>query len=238
MQQILLSLIVMFSVFSGADKSEENVLSLKSNNLKGRVKYTSQRTTPSILLDSDWNTIVDTSLTEYQSVHNKYFNKRGFVESYKDFDKDSTLITYTIFNYSESDRFNGFDEFNKDGEKKSTMRVITNSGSSMVLECYSSKTNDLLYEQTMLFENGLCVQKDVNYIGLSMSQSSVFKLNKAGDIYKTISETDFDGESNKVILFVEFLEFDENGNWTKQIMYTKEDKGSCFVIEREIVYYQ
>jgi len=219
-------------------RTSEQTLSLKSYNLKGKVEYFSDKKIPSVFIDKDWETLIDTTKLGSISIQNKYFDKNGYLTNLKYYDKDSVLLLNSEILYSNSGKYKGSKNFDKDGTQLKRTKVIESTTEFLELETYDFKTGDLLSKSKTEYENGLSVHQSSEYVNQNHKSDYTFKRDKDGNEIEISFVVEFGEQKMESVSYIKYIEFDSIGNWTKRIDYNREKDKECMLTIRRIMYYE
>jgi hypothetical protein len=233
MKQTLL-LFIIFLGCSNKMKPEEQSLSLKSYNLKGKVEYFSDKKIPSILTE-EWKAVPDTNSTI--SIQNKYFDRDGFLINLEYYDNDSVLLLKSEINKSKTGKYRGSKSFDKNGNQINQTIIISSSKDNLEAETYDHKTGDLISKSKTEYENYLVKKQYSESVSPENKSEYIYKRDGEGNEIEISMIIEFGDQKMERIAFVKYLDFDEYGNWTKRIDYNKENGNECLLTIRIIKYY-
>jgi len=238
MKHTLIIIIVILIGCSNGMKTSEQSLSLKSYNLKGKIEYISDKKIPSILIDNDMETQIDTTHLTSISFQNKYFNKNGYLTNLKYYDKDSVLLINSKILFSDSGKYKGSKDFNKEGQQLKNTKIVSSNIDFLEIKTYDYKTGELLSKSKTEYENGLVKKQYSEFESQGHKSEYIYKRDNEGNEIEISMILEFSDQKIESKSFVKYMEFDKYGNWIKRIDYNKEKGNECLVTIRDIRYYE
>lgn len=209
----------------------------KSYDLIGKVEFLSERAVK-IKIDKDWNYSSDT-INPYYFISNKFFNSKGVLDSIYYFDKDSLFLSKILFNYSSNNKGIVSIQYDKQGKKTKETKFISYKDSIAYVEDYKINTNEILTKTWTKKVNSKTVWMKSETVKNKVYSEWVYERNKDGIEICIKTKFGFDKKQNYRILKIKYLEWDDNGNWTKRIEYNeKELETDCMLKTRQIKYYK
>lgn len=233
-QTLIISLIILYGC-SNTIKTGEQSISLRSYNLIGNVQYISDKRIPSVLIE-EWNTVPDTISST--SIQNKFFDKDGFLTELKYYDKDSVLLLTSEIIKSKTGKYQGSKDFDKNGNQTNQTIIISSTKDILETETYGHKSGDLLSKSKTEYENHLVKKQYSEFVNQGHNSVYFYKRNNKGNEIEISMIVEIDDQKMEDISFVEYVSFDEFGNWTKRIDYNNEKGNECLVTIRRIKYYE
>lgn len=235
MKQILvLSLIILLGC-SNKMKTGEQFLSLKSYNLKGNVEFFSDKKIPSILTE-EWKTVPYSNSSI--SIQNKYFDKNGLLTELEYFDKDSVLMLKSEIIKTKTGKYQGSKDFDKNGNQTKLTKIISSTKDNLETETYDQKSGDLISKSKTEYENNLVKKQYSEFVSQGHKSEYIYKRDDEGNEIEISMIVKFGDKKMENKSFVQYLDFDEYGNWTKRIDYNKESGNECLLTVRKIKYYE
>jgi len=225
MKRLLFSgfaIIILASCGSKTENSSEPEImqyTLKTDNIKGPVN-TYTESYQNALLDLDLN-IVEDSLKEAETYTTRYFDKNGVWTESKIYVKGA-LFSTAIVQFSDNGSYTGTTNKDENGNITSETRVATFTKSQLIEE--NIMDDEVVYRRTKDFENNKTTKMVIDNMLKSdiVHSEFTYTYNEDGLIesYRIITTRNNEEISDNVQL-VKYLEFDDHGNWTQRLSYTK-----------------
>lgn len=219
-------------------RTSEQTLSLKSYNLKGKVEYFSDKKIPSVFIDNDWETLIDTTQSGLISIQNKYFNKNGYLTNLKYYDKDSVLSLNSVILFSNTGKYEGSKDFDKNGKQLKWTKIIESNPELLKIERYDFETGGLISKSKTEYKNTLHVHQSSEFVNQNRKSEYTFKRDKYGNEIEIAFIVEFGDQKIANTSYIKYIEFDSIGNWTKRIDYNREKGNECMLTIRIITYYE
>jgi hypothetical protein len=206
--------------------------------LKGKVEYFSDKKIPSVFIDKDWETLIDTTQSSLISIQNKYFNKNGYLTNLKYYDKDSILLINSEILFSNTGKYEGSKDLDKDGNQLKWTKIIKSTPEFLKVESYDFKTGDLISKSKTEYKNGLYFRQISEYVNQNRKSDFIIKRDEEGNEIEISFVVEYGEQIIENVTNIKYLEFDSLGNWTKRIEYNREKGKECMLIIRRIQYYE
>ncbi len=190
-------------------------------------------------------------------LYNVEYDKSNVKQSEKKYDKNNRLVTYSNFTYGRNKLVKQEDIFSETGELQSSLVFEYDKAGNLILRKHVSANNVEGISNTFAYDaNGLLIEeKIISKDGKQMSSKQYIyengllkedkRLDKDGAVRSVIFYS-YDDNGNKIQMTTSpnngasvtiniSYEFDEKGNWTKQIIFRNEVIPTR-VITRELSY--
>lgn len=233
-QTLILSFIILLGC-SSKIKTGEQSLSLELYNLKGNIEYISDKKIPSVLT-KEWKTVPDSNSSI--SIQNKYFDKEGLLTEFKYFDKDSLLMLKSEIIKSKTGKYQGSKDFNKNENQTKQTKIILSTRDILETETYAQESGNLISKSKTEYENNLVKKQCLEFISQGHKSEYIYKRDNEGNEIEISMIVEFGDQKIENKSFVQYLDFDKYGNWTKRIDYDKESGNECLLTIRIIKYYK
>ena len=206
----------------------------KTYGLKGNIVSFSEKSFKAIY-DENWNYTIDT-IEPYCFIANRFFDNTGEITQIEYYNKDSVLQTKVIYEHGNFKKKINSYQFDKNGYKISFTRIVSFEDSTVFVETIDFKTKITTSNSWTKYENNqISWQKSV-VIKDSLSSEWVYIRNEKGQEIEIKTKFGFNNQQDYRIVSIKYLEFDNNGNWTKRIEYNPADGNTCMVKIRKIKY--
>lgn len=202
--------------------SEQEVMkyTLKIDNIKGQVK-SYEESFQNVSFDDEFNIAEDSSAEQSQSYSVRYFDEKGVWIESKVF-MQGTLFSNAIAQFSEEGAYIGTINLNEAGDTASQTKVIEFTSKKLVEE--NILDGEVVYRRTKVFDNlktmSMVVDNMINENTLHSEFS--YSYNEDGFISSYSTKTTQNGEEISASeQNIKYLEFDNEGNWTKRLSYSE-----------------
>jgi len=191
-------------------RTSEQTLSLKSYNLKGKVRYFSDKKIPSTFIDESWETLIDSSQLGAISIQEKYFDINGYLTNMKYYDKDSVLLINSEILFSNTGKYEGSKDFDKDGNQLNWTKVIEGTTEFLKVESYDFKTGDLLSKSRTEYKNGLYVRQLSENVNQNRKSDYTIKRDEEGNEIEISFVVEYGEQKMENVSYIKYLEFDNH----------------------------
>ncbi len=227
---LIASLLLLFSC-----GNKPVTIGVQTLNLKGPVKEISDLQYHAVLV-SEWETSTDTSIAGLPpTLIERSFDEDGRWISSKTFMPADKLFSTTEITYDEDGNYVESTDRDTSGKPIVINKVISISPEKIEYESFD-RFNKKLSSTVAEYENGLLVKQRTVWTEGGYSFETEFSRDEEGNETSMTYTNNLSGNETRDERKVKLLGFDEQGNWTKQIMYHEGEK-ACIVIERKITYY-
>lgn len=205
--------------------------------LKGPVESITDKQIRSVY-DKDWNTVPDTSGNGLPAaVTTRFFDEEGvWVRSVTEM-PEGTLYSTTTVQFAENGDYAGSEDIGPDNKPMLINKVTKITPDVIEFESFD-RFNKKLSTSVSEYKDGLLVKQSTRWTEGGIFFETVFERNDDGEetgmIFRNnMSVNEFEDKSS-----VKLLDFDDHGNWTRQILYHPGQDNKCVLIERKITYYE
>ncbi len=227
-------LFILFLGLSGCKSGDYLIATYKTSyNLKGTVRFVSEKTIPSIC-DSIWVTQLDSANLNSIRFRNLFFDENGNILKWEYFQRDSILTSNHDFIYSSSGKFKMLNIYNK-GKLSEIVKTRKHSNTSLETETFDYETNKLTNVYQIEYVNGLVSKMTVRDFNNKTFQILKYKQDYLGNEIEISRKTN--NTETEEITIIQYLEFDSIGNWTKRIEFKPEETEDCKLVVRRIKYF-
>ena len=209
------------------ENSEPIVISLKNFNLEGDVTSITQEASI-VNIDEDANILGEAERNTYHSMTTYLFNDKGVWQKsmfYMNNDLYSTIDAL----FSENGDYNGAVQKDSKGNITGEIKLVEFTDTKRIEETYF---NDKLQFRSTQKLNNHIPQEITNetFLETTITTKTTNSFDDNNRIIEYSIEDISNGEShNKFQYKVKYLEFDENGNWTKRLDYIEgENEGIMY----------
>jgi len=228
----LLTIIILIGLISCKIDKYAVGTSKRYFNLKGPVKFVSNKTTP-MLFDSNWVINIDSAILEETEYKNLFFNKNGIISRWEAYNMDSVRLQYHEYIYSNSVKLEMINIY-KDEKLSEFVKDCNQRKSFLKTKTYENTSGKLTIVYKIIYDDYKVVKKIIhNKIDLSR-QIINFEYDSSGNVIKMTRRSDY--YMGDEILLYKYLGFDNFGNWTKRIFYDPDDYGNGSMTIRRILY--
>jgi len=148
----------------------------------------------------------------------------------KQYDNEGKLFSRTDFNHKNGNPIGG-KQYDGEGSYQGYSEMKYD-GHFVIESIHYDKEDNVQFKMQQKFKNRKVVERRTNFIRGNDETVQTFEYNKDGFMTKVTTKR---GEKESTEDYFEFIDFDEQGNWTKRI--TKENEKVTKVTTREIKYF-
>lgn len=209
----------------------------ESYDLKGKVRFLSERSVK-VHLDKDWKYSSDT-INPYNFISNKFFNKKGVLDSIYYFEKDSLFLSKVLYNYTSNNKGIVSIQYDKHGKRTNETKFVSFKDSIAYIEDYNANTKEILSKTWTKKDNFKTIWMKSENMKNKIYSEWVYERDDSGIEIGIKTKFGFDKNQDYRIIKIKYLESDINGNWTKRIEYSEnEQETDCMLRTRQIKYYE
>lgn len=229
-------LLIVALVFMMACGNKPITINTKTFNLKGDIKSISDTQVRSIY-DDNWNTIPDTANDGLPSaVSTRYFDENGvWVRTVTELPEGTPYSETTVL-FAENGDYSGSEDVGPDKKPLIKNTVTSITADKIEFESFD-RYRKKLSSSTSEYENGLLVKQTTQWTQDDIHFETVFVRDEEGNETEMTYKNNVSGKDIEDVMKIKLLDFDEQGNWTRQILYRPGKDRKCVVIQRKIEYY-
>ena len=222
-----IQLIGLIFIMLSCNASEKQVPKSVNYDLKGNVKFLSEKYFATV-----YNEILDTTIT-YISIANRSFDKNGHINTIKYFNEDSILMLWIKFHGDGSSI-----QFDKDGNKQNTSKILSVQDDILYTETYNPSTKELLQKSWTKYDNEQIVWQKSIRLADSLYMEDIYYRNNDGLDTLIKKKFGYEISENYHLMNIKYRSFDVKGNWTERLEYSSNDANDYIVKRRRIEYYE
>lgn len=232
----LLFIILFTTIITGCQELEVLPTTTKSYDLIGKVEFLSEKAVK-VLLENDGNYSIDTA-NPYYFISGRFFNNKGVLDSIYYLDKDSMFLSKVLYNYTSDNKGVVSIQYDKHLKKKSEAKFVSFKDNIVYFEDYDAN-NEILSKTWTKKVNFKTIWMKSENVKNKVYSEWVYERDDNGIETGIKRKFGFDKNQDYRIYKIKYLEWDENGNWTKRIEYNeKEPETDCMLKIRHIKYYE
>ena len=231
-------ILIIFNILMAISTYQDEGIKIEADsyNLNGNVRVVQEMKAPAVFESGLWK--VDSSENRLIRKSVKNFDQEGLLERIQYY-RGVYEITFTsIMRVSGQGFFQGSDEYDAQNILQSKTKILSVAEEKLETLTVHATTKEKLSKSENVYVNGLLERQIRTYYGRDAYLFYRYKRDFRGNEIEIEEESRYDGEVFSQVYSLEYLEFDEQGNWTKRKECDAQSATNCTLTIRSIVYYK